>query len=75
MGLNAPKEVIHAIKKSGTDGLPVEMRRSLAEKIHLEDPTYERLMNSLLSVHASFDTAFLRHFFEAQAHQPDDGAK
>jgi len=88
VGLNAPKDVIHAIGKSGLDGLPVEQRRSLAEKIHLEDPTYERLMNRLLSVHASFDPAFLRHVFEAQvardetmaatiaqALQPNGGAK
>jgi uncharacterized iron-regulated protein len=88
VGLNAPRDVIHAIGKSGLDGLPVEERRSLAEKIHLEDPTYERLMNRLLAVHASFDPAFLRHIFEAQVARdetmaetiaqtlkPNDGAK
>ena len=88
VGLNAPKDVIHAIGKSGVDALPVEKRQTLAEKIHLEDPAYERLMNRLLGVHASFDPAFLRHVFEAQvardetmadtiaqALQPNDGAK
>ena len=66
VGLNAPWEVIHAIGKSGLEGLPVEQRRSLAEKIRLEDPTYERLMNILLGVHASFDPTSLRNIYEAQ---------
>jgi len=88
VGLNAPRDVIHEIGKSGLDGLPVEQRQNLAEKIHLEDPTYERLMNFLLGVHASFDPTSLRHIYEAQvardetmaatiaqALQPNDGAK
>ena len=66
VGLNAPRDVIHAIGKSGLDGLPAEQRRSLAEKIHLEDPTYERLMTLLLGVHASFDPTSLRNIYEAQ---------
>jgi uncharacterized iron-regulated protein len=88
VGLNAPRDVIHAIGRSGLDALPVEKRRSLPEKIHLEDPAYERLLDLLLGVHASFDPAFLRHVYEAQvardetmaetitkALQPSAGAK
>jgi len=66
VGLNAPLDVIHTIGKSGLDALPAEKRHSLPVKIHLDDPPYERLMNLLLGVHASFDPAFLRHVFEAQ---------
>jgi uncharacterized iron-regulated protein len=88
VGLNAPRDVIHAIGKSGLKALSAEERRSLPDKIHLEDPAYERLMNRLLAVHASFDPAFLRNVFEAQvardetmaetiaqALKPDNGAR
>jgi len=66
IGLNAPRELIREVGKTGVDSLPKEKRLSLPETIHLDDPTYERLMNQLLSVHSTFDPSFLRHVYEAQ---------
>jgi uncharacterized iron-regulated protein len=66
VGLNAPHEVIHEVGKTGIAALAPEQRGTLPKDIHTEDPTYERLMNQLLSVHSQFDPKFLKNVFEAQ---------
>jgi uncharacterized iron-regulated protein len=66
VGLNAPREVVRETGKIGIDALAPEQRALLPEKIHADDPPYERLLNHLLSVHSTFDPKFLRHVFEAQ---------
>lgn len=66
VGLNAPREVIRQVGKAGIEGLTPEQRATLPPRLHMDDPTYEKLMNLLLSVHAAFDPRFLRRVFEAQ---------
>ncbi len=75
VGLNAPLEVVRQVSQVGVDALEPSSRALLAEKIHVDDPVYERLMNHALSVHASFDPSFLRHVFEAQVSRDDHMAQ
>ena len=65
-GLNAPKDVIRAVGRGGLRSLSSEQRKQLPRSIELKDPVYEKLMNILLSVHASMDPKMLRSIFEAQ---------
>lgn len=65
-GLNAPRDVIRAIGRGGLKSLSSEQRKQLPRSINLKDPAYEKLMNILLSVHASMDPEMLRPIFEAQ---------
>ncbi len=74
VGLNAPREVIRETGKVGIDGLKPEQRALLSEKIHTDDPVYERLLNLLLSVHSTFDPKFLKNVFEAQVARDDSMA-
>lgn len=71
VGLNAPREIVRQVGQTGLDALPPAQRSLLPERIHTDDPAYERLMNLLLSVHAAFDPSFLRHVFEAQVVRDD----
>ena len=71
VGLNAPREIIRQVGKSGLDSLSAEQRSALPAVLHTDDPTYEKLMNQLLSVHSMFDPKFLRHVFEAQVSRDD----
>jgi len=71
VGLNAPRQIIRKVGREGITGLSPEERARLPERIHTDDPTYERLLNLLLSVHSSFDPEFLRHVFEAQVARDD----
>ncbi len=75
VGLNAPREIVREVSKVGVDALKPAARAQLSEKIHTDDPTYERLMNLALSVHASFDPSFLRNVFEAQVARDDHMAE
>jgi uncharacterized iron-regulated protein len=67
VGLNGPREVIRSVGKSGVDGLSKEDRVQLPEEIFLDDPVYEKLMETLLLVHMTMEKGFLRKVFEAQA--------
>lgn len=71
VGLNAPREVIRQVGKAGIEGLTPEQRATLPSRLHTDDPTYEKLMNLLLSVHSAFDPRFLRRVFEAQVARDD----
>lgn len=67
VGLNGPREVIRAVGKKGVAGLDAEERALLPKEIFLDDPVYERLMDTLLMVHVTMEKGFLRKIFEAQA--------
>jgi len=66
IGLNAPAETIRAIGRGGFDSLSPEQRSQLPQDIVFTDPSYEKLMNMLLSVHMTMDPEKLRPIFEAQ---------
>lgn len=66
--LNAPAAVIRAVSRGGgLAKLPADLRAQLPAEVHLDDPTYERLMQLELAVHMAVDPAKLRPMFEAQA--------
>ncbi|MEO0446572.1 MAG: ChaN family lipoprotein [Verrucomicrobiota bacterium] len=74
VGINAPRQLIREVGQQGVAALPPEKRSQLPERLHLDDPTYEKLMDKLLSVHSTFDPKFLRNVFEAQAARDDSFA-
>jgi uncharacterized iron-regulated protein len=74
VGLNGPREVIHQTGKVGIAALEPAQRSLLPDKIHTDDPVYERLLNLLLSVHSTFDPKFLKNVFEAQVARDDSMA-
>ena len=74
VGLNGPREIIREVGQIGVDALAPEKRKLLPEKIHTDDPTYEKLMNQMLSIHSNFDPKFLRNVFEAQVSRDDSMA-
>lgn len=75
VGLNAPREVIRSVGRKGVAGLSGEERARLPEEIFLEDPVYERLMETLLLVHMTMEKGFLRNVFEAQAARDESMAE
>ncbi len=67
VGLNGPHEVIRLVGKNGVEGIEADERASLPAEIFLDDPVYEKLLETLLLVHMSMEKGFLRKVFEAQA--------
>jgi len=66
-GLNAPAEIIRQVSRGGgLAKLDTDLRSQLPPEIVTDDPQYEKLMNLMLSVHASMDPEKLRPVFEAQ---------
>jgi uncharacterized iron-regulated protein len=75
VGLNAPREIIRAVGRKGVAGLSEEERAQLPEKIFMDDPVYEKLMETLLLVHATMEKGFLRKIFEAQVARDESMAE
>ena len=75
VGLNAPREIVRRVSREGVAALEPENRALLAEKLHTDDPVYEKLMNHALKVHAAFDPDFLRNVFHAQVARDDHMAQ
>lgn len=71
VGANGPLEVIRAVGKKGVAGLSPEERKQLPEDVFLDDPVYEKLLETLLMVHMTMEKGFLRKVFEAQAARDD----
>lgn len=66
IALNAPAKIVRQVGRQGLATLPKEEREQLPKEINTDDPIYARLMNLLLSVHASIDPEKLQPIFEAQ---------
>jgi uncharacterized iron-regulated protein len=66
IGLNAPRQIIRKIGRSGIDSLDSAERRALAKQLHFDDPVYRRLMDRIMLVHASLEASDLKNVFQAQ---------
>jgi len=66
LALNARAETIRAISRRGLVNLPPEERSSLPLEIITNDPSYQRWLNKVLSVHMAFDPNQLEAAFQAQ---------
>lgn len=66
IALNARREVVRAVYKSGLDDLDPTLRNELPAEFHLDDPMYREHLRDVMMVHAHVNDAMLDRMFVAQ---------
>lgn len=66
IGINAPKDVVNKIARTGLSSLSPQQRRRIATDFHLEDPAHRDLVKSEYELHGKEQIRDFEAFYEAQ---------
>ena len=66
VGLNAPREIVNKIARTGLSSLTVEERARVARDFHLDDPAHRKLLRAEFEGHTRGSIRDFESFYEAQ---------